>query len=233
MKRCIKCETPIKKDHGDGLCCYCRTNKKHPKKKEKTLCPRCGTGIRVLKPDGLCGYCRMKERREQARHKPGVCRVCGKRTLKAREDGLCADCRRKAALPEKRHCAVCGKRVKKDNGDGLCAECRRRRGVKDGMKREKIPCSECGTLISGVLRDGSETTMCYRCRKLREVRKDENRRRMQITDAVRSPEEIRVAVHEKYGAAGKRIDEICRQDAEDRKNGRKHISYGMRMAMKK
>ena len=194
-------------------------------------CEKCGRGIRADKGDGLCSACRRKAGGYLNAGPAKKCRDCGGRILRDKGDGLCSACRVKKNRADKRaqnraaRCTVCGSVCYKNPEDGLCSRCRAKSMVKV-PRADMATCEKCGKRIFPTDKFGVRKTLCWNC-EMSSVGTDVRG----VHDA-RPVDQRAAEIHAKYGAAGERIREICRQDAEDRKKG-KHISYGMRMAGKK
>lgn len=215
---CEKCGRVVRKDKGDGLCWVCRT----PGPKPKIYCRKCGAEVRKDFGDGLCAGC--GGRRYKYVPVPFVaCEKCGGRIRRDCGDGMCFKCRKEDEKSPP--CRICGGATYKKPESGLCSRCEAKQ--KKNEQREAHACAICGRRILD--NDGDyKRVLCWRCER------DEATKLVQGVHASerKSYSETAREFHEQYGAAGERIREICRQDAEDRKRG-KHISYGMRMAGKK
>ena len=137
---------------------------------------------------------------------------------------------RKNATKNPKKCANCGKALPNDGGGTTRRFCNIRCKEAYYLNPHTIVCSRCGSLATV----SSYTRLCQKCRDESEKRHHKTDRKVgaKYDDHEFREEDARERYEARYKGSSKGIDEYAKKDAERRRNGQAHISYGMAMAMK-
>ena len=126
---------------------------------------------------------------------------------------------------EDRTCLNCGKPLAVRKKKFCCYACQ----DEYYCQPHEIVCVTCGKTVTVV----SKTNKCNDCRTTYNRVTDGRRvAKYKGPDEDAAASEIRRRYEKQYKNASKGIREYARQDAENRRLGKPHISYGMAMAMK-